>query len=104
MVPLFQAQYAGTSFSTAYTASSATVIDKLTATNTSLTDATVTVALVQLGDSANNGNTVLSVSVPAGQAYLCGEAVGHVLAVGDFIAIKASVSGALVLRASGRTQ
>lgn len=100
---LFGSQYAATPFTTVYTAAAATIIDKCTATNVSVTDVTVTICLVPSGDSANTGNAVVVVSVPAGQAYLCGEVVGHILALGDVISLKADTAGAIVVRGSGRT-
>jgi hypothetical protein len=99
---LTQSQYLTTAFVT-YATGNLTIIDKATATNISDVDVTVDIALVQFGESATAANTVMRVSIPAGQAYLCGEVVGHVLAVGDFISAKADTAGSVVFRVSGRS-
>lgn len=94
-----------TSDVTEYTAPSntRTIIDKMTATNTTGTAATLTVNLVQSGGSAAATNAVISAqSVAAGATYTCPEAVGHILNPGDFISAKASTGAALTFRVSGR--
>lgn len=94
-----------TSDVTQYTApaNTRTIIDKMTATNTTGVAATVTVNLVKTGGAAGATNTVISAqSVAAGATYICPEAVGHILNPGDFISAKAGTATAITFRASGR--
>lgn len=90
---------------TQYTApaNTRTIIDKMTVTNPTAGALTVTVYIVQAAGAAGAGNVLISAqSVAAGAAYLCPEAVGHILNPGDFIAAFASAAASLVMRASGR--
>jgi hypothetical protein len=94
-----------TSDVTQYTApaNTRTIIDKMTATNTTGTAATLTVNLVTSAGSAGVTNTVISAqSVAAGATYICPEAVGHILNPGDFISAKAGTATAITFRVSGR--
>ncbi len=104
LLVLAHSQYLTTSFATYAPASGLTIIDKATATNVSDVDVQVDIALVPSGDASTVANTVMRVSIPAGQAYLCGEVVGHILGPGDFISAKADTAGAVVFRVSGRSQ
>lgn len=90
---------------TQYTApaNTRTIIDKMTATNTTGAAVTFTVYLVQNGGAANASSRVISAqSVAAGTPYLCPEAVGHILNPGDFIATEASAGASISMRISGR--
>jgi hypothetical protein len=100
---LIQGVHVTTSAVAYHAASALTIIDKFTASNTSGSDATLTVHLVPSGGSAAAGNKVLpSVNVEAGKVYLCAELVGHDLEAGDSIVALASVGSAISIRASGR--
>jgi hypothetical protein len=80
-----------------------TIIDKMTATNTTALAATLTVNLVSAAGSAGALNTIISAqTIAPGAAYTCPEAVGHILNPGDFISTKAGTATALTFRASGR--
>jgi len=94
-----------TSDVTQYTAPTSTraIIDKMTATNTTGTAATLTVNLVKLAGAAGVTNTVVSAqSIAAGATYVCPEVVGHILNPGDFISAKAGTATAITFRVSGR--
>jgi len=97
-----QAQNAET---TQYTtpASTRTIIDKFTGTNTSAAPATLTIKLVPSAGAPGVGNTiVLSKSLAAGETYTFPEVVGHVLNAGDFISTLAGTAATITIRASGR--
>jgi hypothetical protein len=80
-----------------------TVIDKFTATNTSASNATLSVNLIPDGGSASNGNLIVkTISIAVGQTYTFPELVGQVLDSGSFISTIASAASALTIRASGR--
>lgn len=90
---------------TQYTApaNTRTIIDKMTATNTTGVAATLTVNLVKAAGAAGVTNAVVSAqSIAAGATYVCPEAVGHTLNPGDFISAKAGTATALTFRVSGR--
>jgi hypothetical protein len=78
-----------------------TLIKKVTAYNTSGTAATLTVYLVQKGNSAGTGNIAASVTVPATTVLDLPTVVGHVLETGDFIAMTSGTNAVIVVRASG---
>lgn len=103
--PLIQAKYAGNSLTTEYTApaSTRTIIDKFTATNTDSGSETVSVHIVPNGGSASASNIITSaLSIAAGASVDLPELKNHILATGDFISVVASVPSKMVIRASGR--
>lgn len=102
--PLFQGTLAAAAETNMYAAPAGTrtIIDKLTAMNTSAASATITVKIVANGGSAGALNTVVSKSLVAGESYTFPEIVGHVLNAGDFISILAGTAAVLAVRASGR--
>lgn len=80
-----------------------TIIDKMSATNTTGAAAALTVFLVTGGSAGSTSNTVISAkSIAAGDTYLCPEVTGHVLRVGDSITTLAGTGSAITIRASGR--
>jgi len=84
-------------------ASVKTIIDKMTATNTTGAAAAITVYLVTAAGSAGTANTIIAAqSVAAGTCYTCPEIVGHVLNQGDSIATLAGTVSSITIRASGR--
>jgi len=89
---------------TQYTASNVTtIIDKFTATNYSVTAATITVNLVTSGDTAALSNAVVYLkTLQPQETYTFPEISGHVLAAGGFISTLASATLAIGIRASGR--
>jgi hypothetical protein len=102
---LINAKYASDSDNTEYTspASTRTIIDKFTATNTDSGSQTITVNLVPSGGSVGASNIVTSaLSIAAGASVDLPEMKNHVLEAGDFISAKASVASKVVIRASGR--
>jgi len=103
-VPVAPLQMANTQ-TTQYTApaSTKTIIDKATVTNTDTSNRTFSVNLVQAGGSASNGNLIIKDrSVVPGETYLCPELVGQELDSGSFISTTASAATALTFRVSGR--
>ena len=90
---------------TQYTApaSTKTIIDKVTVTNTDTVNRTFSVNLVTSGGSAGNANLIVDDrAVVPGETYNCPELVGQVLEPGSFISTIASAATALTLRVSGR--
>lgn len=79
-----------------------TIIDKMTATNTTAGALTFTTYLVASGGATGAGTRIIAAqSVAAGAAYLCPEIVGHILNAGDAIYTEASGAG-FTVRISGR--
>lgn len=100
---LIVAKYAENAQTTQYTStSSKTVIDKLTASNTTSSAVVFSVNLVENGGSASVANRILNRTIAAGETYRCPEVVGHSLESGAFISTLCGTSSALVIRASGR--
>lgn len=102
---LAQAQFAGVSAGTIYTAPGATttIIDQFTATNTDSTARTITVYLVANGGSAGAANIITSILSIAGNATLpLPEIKNQILNTGDFISVQASIASKVIVRASGR--
>ena len=88
---------------TQYTAvNCTTVIDKFTATNTSASNAVISVNLVSSGGSAGATNLIVdSRSIAPDETYTFPELVGQVLANGGFISTTGTAT-ALTIRSSGR--
>ena len=102
---LLEAKQAENAQTTQYTApaSTRTILDKMTATNTTGGAVVLTVNLVASGGAAAAGNTVMSAqSIAAGTAYLCTEVAGHVLNPGDFVSTLAGAAASITIRLSGR--
>ncbi|MCE5309635.1 MAG: hypothetical protein LLG20_18530 [Acidobacteriales bacterium] len=81
-----------------------TYIRKLTLTNTSAVDETVTIYLVPVGDTAGAANMLVNVlPVPGGKTVVVKEAEGHILEPGGAIqAVAGGAPGATVtILASG---
>lgn len=102
---LVDAVVAANSETTQYTApaNTRTIIDKMTATNTSGSAATITVKLIPQSGAAGAANTLISAqSIAAGASYLCPEIAGHILKAGDIISTLAGTASAITIRVSGR--
>jgi hypothetical protein len=103
--PLINSKYASNSLTTEYTApaSTRTIIDKFTATNTDSGAQTISVHIVPSGGSAGASNSITSaLSIAAGASVNLPEQANQILAAGDFISVVASVASKVVIRASGR--
>lgn len=103
--PIIASKQAENSQTTQYTAPTGTrtIIDKFTATNTTVGAVALTVNLVTSAGSAAASNVVISAkSLSAGETYACPEVVGHVLNTGDFISTLAGAATSITIRASGR--
>jgi hypothetical protein len=80
-----------------------TILDKCTATNYGATAATISINLVQSGQSAASSNLVVKARrLQANETYTFPEIVGHVLNPGDFLSTLAGTAGVISLRVSGR--
>lgn len=74
---------------------------KATATNTTVSAATLTVHIVPFGGTASTANMVTSaVSVPAGAVYEIFELEGQILSPGDFIQMLSGTASALTAHGS----
>ena len=79
------------------------VIDKMTGTNTSASNATLSVNLVSSGGAAGNNNLIVKTrTIAAGEAYTFPELAGHTLIAGGTISTLASASSAITIMCSGR--
>jgi hypothetical protein len=89
---------------TQYTATGVTtIIDKFTATNYSVSAATISVNLVTVAGSAGNTNLITKTkTLQASEVYTFPELVGQVLNPGDFISTIAGTASAINMRVSGR--
>jgi hypothetical protein len=101
IIPAVQAVNAQTTQYTA-PATTRTIIDKFTGTNTTGAPATLTINLVNSGGAAGVANQIVQKVFAAGECYTFPEVVGHVLNPGDFISTLDSVNNAITLRSSGR--
>lgn len=102
---LLEAKQAEGVQTTQYTApaSTRTIIDKMTATNTTAGAVTLSVNLVASGGAAAAGNLIVSAqSIAAGTSYLLPEVVGHILNPGDFVSTLAGAAASITIRISGR--
>ena len=101
---LLEAKQAENSQTTQYTAEAVrAAIDTFTATNTSASNATLSVNIVANSGSVSDANLIVDErAIAAGDTYTFPELVGHVLQPGDFISTIASAASALTIRVSGR--
>ena len=80
-----------------------TIIDKFTATNYSVSAATISVNLVSPAGSPGNDNLIVKTkTLLPSETYTFPELVGHVLPAGGFISTIAGTASAVNIRASGR--
>lgn len=101
--PFFQAAYIAASTQLVYRAEGGTAkVEAATATNTSATDATISVYAVESGGVPGASNQIVSDQrVRPGDTYLLPELRGQTFELGDEIYAIASVSSAIVMRVSG---
>jgi hypothetical protein len=102
---LLEAKNAENAQTTQYTTpvNTRTIIDKMTATNTTAGAVVLTTNLVASGGAAAATNVVMSTqSIAAGATYACPEVAGHILNPGDFISTLAGAAASIVIRISGR--
>jgi hypothetical protein len=103
---LFEAQAAPNTETTVYTAPAGTrtILDKITATNTSGGNITVTWKIIPSGGTpaASNAVTYQKTVATGGPAETFPEMVGQVLNAGDFLSVLASAATGLTIRGSGR--
>lgn len=79
------------------------VIDKFTATNTSVANVTIGVNLIASGGTAGLANLIVDTrSIAPDETYTFPELVGQVLEAGGVISTIASAATSLTIRASGR--
>lgn len=102
---LIESQFAPSVTANIYVApaSTKTIIDKFTATNTDSATHTVTIYLVPIGQAAALSNQIIQArSITAGVTVDFSEMQNQILTTGGFIAILASAASQVVVRASGR--
>ena len=102
---LLQAKAAENAQTTQFTSASVgyTILDKMTATNTTAGAVTLSVNLVPSGSAAAASNLIESaVSIAAGTTYLCPGISGHILNAGDFVSTLAGAAASITIRISGR--
>lgn len=101
LIPAKQAENVQT---TQYTAVNCkTIIDKISATNTSANNVTIGVNIVTSGDTAGTQNLmVVSRAIAPAETYNFPELVGVQLNISDFISTIASAATSLTIRANGR--
>ena len=101
--PLIPSKEMEAAQTTQYTAvNCTTIIDKFTATNTSASNAVISVNLVSSGGSAGATNLIVdSRAIAPDETYTFPELVGQVLANGGFISTTGTAT-ALTIRSSGR--
>jgi hypothetical protein len=79
------------------------IVDKCTVCNTTVGAVTLTIDIVDSGDTAGVTERVISArSIAAGETYNCPEMVGQILESGDTIEGLASAATSLTIRISGR--
>lgn len=79
------------------------IIDKMTITNTSSSNVTVSVYLVVSGQTPSNSNVILEdYTLPPDRTYICPEIVGHTVETNNSIATLCSASSAVTMLCSGR--
>ena len=102
---LISAHFAIATDNSEYTApaSTKTIIDKFTVTNTDTVARTITINLIPTGSTVGASNLILSaVSIAAGVTFDSTEMRNQILSAGDVISVKASAAAVVVIRASGR--
>lgn len=101
---IIPAKTAENSQTTQYTSNGVqTIIDKFTATNYSVSAATISVNLVTAAGSAGNDNLIVkSKTLQPSETYTFPELVGQVLPNNGFISTIAGTASAINIRASGR--
>lgn len=101
LIPAKEAENAQTAQYTAVNCRA--IIDKFTATNTSGSNATLSINLIPNAGSAGNDNLIVDAhAIAPGETYTLPEMVGQVLESGSFISTLASAANAITIRASGR--
>lgn len=101
--PLVNSKQMEAAQTTQYTATNCTtIIDKFTATNTSINNALISVNLVTSGGSPAATNLIVdNRAIAPDETYTFPELVGQVMAPGSFISTVGTAT-ALTIRASGR--
>ena len=101
--PLINSKEMEAAQTTQYTAVNCTaIIDKFTATNTSVSNAVISVNLLNAGGTAGASNLIVDArAIAPNETYTFPELVGQVLASGGFISTTGTAT-ALTIRSSGR--
>lgn len=101
--PLIPSKEMEAAQTTQYTAvNCTTIVDKFTATNTSASNAVISVNLVSSGGTAGASNLIVDArAIAPNETYTFPEIVGQVLAPSGFISTTGTAT-ALTIRSSGR--
>ncbi len=103
---IVESKYAENSQTTQYTATNCrTTIEKITGTNVSASNATISIHLVPSGGAADATNkNVVTKALQPNEDYSFTTLAGHTLNSGDFISTIASAASAIVIRVTGTEQ
>ena len=102
-VELIPSKQIETDATSQYTAENVTArIGAFTATNTGASAASLSVYLVQSGQSVAAGTTIIQNRlISPGETYRCPELIGHVIESGGQVYTSASLGATITVRASG---
>lgn len=100
LAALVETGYAADSQTTVFTATVRTIIDRCTGYGVGIAD--LSVNIVPSGGTASTANLMEKKTFAIGDTHTFPGVVGHVLEVGDFISVLASVASSVALRISGR--
>ncbi|MBK7892833.1 MAG: hypothetical protein IPJ84_18875 [Bdellovibrionales bacterium] len=102
---LINAKYAANAQQTEYTApaSTRTIIDKFTATNTDASAQTISIHIIPSGGSYGGSNKIVkTLSITAAETKDITQMQNQILAAGDIVNVEVSLSSAVIIRMSGR--
>lgn len=102
---LINAKYAANTDTTEYTvpASTKTIIDKFTATNTHSGAVKISINIVPSGGTVGASNLIIQEqSLAAGATYDFTQMQNQVLSAGDFVSVDSETASVMVIRMSGR--
>ena len=101
---IIETKRANDTLATEYTCSVLkTIVDTFTATNTTASNATISVNLVPQGVSVGDSNCVVHEKIlTPGQIYRAYSVIGQTLEEGDSISVVSNTADAVTIRSSGR--
>lgn len=101
-IKIIGSKYIENTLTTQYTSAAVTTITSAVITNKSAVNVTVSVYLVESGDTAGGDNQLIaSKIIPPGRSYFCPELIGQSLSRSDFISTVADVASSVNIRISG---
>jgi hypothetical protein len=101
-IKIIGSKYVENALTLQYTSAATTTITAAVLTNESAVNVTVSVYLVESGDTAGGDNEfIASKVIPPGRSYFCPELIGQTLSRSDFISTIADVASSVNIRISG---